>query len=556
MKKNELLKQNNLISFSNEIFTINLNENLFDTLKSNNESITLDLAKKMVREINDFEHFSKNKKSKKVYFSGNNQPFIYLLPYLFSSIKESYYWNRKASKLIQPNDVDTLDFSEIHIIKWPSDLTKFEIVEELRNAIQHGRIVYNKNDTIFIDNPLIPKKHPFNFKASIPYIFFNKLIYIITSKIRRFSNYNIDENSFSQEDLDKEIDFRLNIIQNAIGWSEYDRRWEEYPYNDYDGEFMGTKWYKSISHKIKLNETILKDSLREPINTKASFTESYDYIKRHQNIICDESYDIKSIELTDNQKQIINDFFSIKWHKLSAWEFQYITDNLVENVEQNFISFIHHFWKADEYSKYYDIIYDFCEFPNLHHEIMSYYSINKTEPWKYEIINKLIDNVIIPKQEHWLPLIFQNDEIIYKLIEDLKILGFKYNWENHRYEKWDFIFTIPDFFGIYRILMEYWTNNRHTVNSFKNRLKIMFAKVIYINFFWNLIDKTSEVVWGISEAEHIRNALVHNTYTFLDGINYTILRDWYNKKTNTWSWEKKFNINDIYQKCVDITMKD
>lgn len=561
MGKSNLLNYNslNINTFSNENSTTNLSENLFDALKSNNESITLDIAKKMIHEIDAFNLYSRNKKSKKIFFPNSDLPFKYLFPYYFSSIKESCYWKRKETKSIQPNDIDKLDLSQIHIVKWPNNLTKFEIIEELRNAIQHWKIVYNENDTIFIDNPSIPKKHPFHFKAAIPYIIFDRLMHTITTYERRLWSYDIDCHSFSHEDYNKDIDLWLSKIQLAIHFIENDSM-DEYPYYKFldihGDEFMRATKYKDISDKIKFKSHFFKDGLKDPVINWKSFSETYEYVKKHPNIRLDESYDKKTIELTDNQKQIIEDFFSLKKHKLSEWTLQYITNNLVDNREQNFISLIYEFRKADKDAKYYDILCNYCKKSNLYHEILGYYSNNKTASWKFEILNSLMDNVNNWRQKNWLPLIFHDEKIIYYLVNELKNLGFKYDKKNNEYKKWDLIFTVPDFFGIYRILVEYWTDCRYTIGSFQNRLKIMFTKIVYISCFNKFLDVNSGVEWQISEAEHTRNALVHNTYTLLDWIDYILLRDWYNKKTNSWSREKKISINDIYQKCVNVVIKN
>ena len=50
-----------------------------------------------------------------------------------------------------------------------------------------------------------------------------------------------------------------------------------------------------------------------------------------------------------------------------------------------------------------------------------------------------------------------------------------------------------------------------------------------------------------SEEERIRDAMIHNQYTQLHRLKDVIFRDWYNKKTNSWEWEKVYNLADLYE---------
>ena len=40
--------------------------------------------------------------------------------------------------------------------------------------------------------------------------------------------------------------------------------------------------------------------------------------------------------------------------------------------------------------------------------------------------------------------------------------------------------------------------------------------------------------------------MVHNQYTHLHWVKNIIMRDWYDKRSNSWNWEKVYDLKDLY----------
>jgi len=47
--------------------------------------------------------------------------------------------------------------------------------------------------------------------------------------------------------------------------------------------------------------------------------------------------------------------------------------------------------------------------------------------------------------------------------------------------------------------------------------------------------------------ERIRDALSHHTYILLEWVDDIVLRDWYDKKTDTWAREATFSLSKLFE---------
>ena len=98
------------------------------------------------------------------------------------------------------------------------------------------------------------------------------------------------------------------------------------------------------------------------------------------------------------------------------------------------------------------------------------------------------------------------------------------------------------------------------VKLFPNRLKLQLIKLVYVNEQVLLQDEN--VKWLISKVdtstdenwlgkkptrERIRDALSHHTYILLQWVDDIVLRDWYDKKTDTWVREATFSLSELFE---------
>jgi hypothetical protein len=94
-------------------------------------------------------------------------------------------------------------------------------------------------------------------------------------------------------------------------------------------------------------------------------------------------------------------------------------------------------------------------------------------------------------------------------------------------------------------------SNKFILENTVNTLKALYVYNYYIN------DPSFVPLWNVQsipEREHIRNAFAHCNYLILPWSNDILLKD-PSKRHDTWDWEKLYNLNYLYERCLRKTGK-
>ena len=128
------------------------------------------------------------------------------------------------------------------------------------------------------------------------------------------------------------------------------------------------------------------------------------------------------------------------------------------------------------------------------------------------------------------------------------------------YKKWDITIDLESICNwIFSVCTQYYIVNE-MVQAFPNWLRTQLIKMVYVNEQVSLQDENVE--WLISKVdtsinengvgkkptrERIRDALSHHTSTQFNGIDEIVLRDWYDKKTDSWAREATFSLSQLFE---------
>ena len=502
--------------FSPEYFTKEFREYVFNCMKSEYNSIMLDSITRLREDIKSIDTFFRWNKTKEKCFSWNVCPFSYLIPTLFASSKEAWYWKRKETRKIQIADVENINFSDLYIIEWPSDLTKLDILCEIRDAIEHKRIVYNKNNVIMVDNPNVPRKHPYEFKAVIP----NHVLYDFI---------NIVANH------DRRIHADIFIYRNDLNYNQLP---DDNPENAiYDWNFY---------------QIMLKDSANRPLISDWPAHEIYDFYRNHT--FSADHYDVKKINLTENQKEIISDFFSKNKHKLDSTKLQYIASNLIDHnaQEQFYITLLSSLWCLKPTDTYQEFMNESFNKICLNNNIWTLSAKYWWNTDKQDIVKTIYDWLLKEKQKNWQPLIWHTNWIFKYAHDKIKKMWFIYDENKWEFTNWNTTFTTREFAMICGNISTIWVEFHYLFDEFPNWLRLQYIKLVYTTILSNTANWNSNDSWNtvrtraFTEEERIRDAMVHNQYTHLHWVKNIIMRDWYDKRSNSWNWEKVYNLKDLY----------
>lgn len=513
--------------FSPEYFTDDFRKYVFNCMKSNYNSIMLDSITRLREDIKWIDKFFRWNKTKEKCFSWNTSPFYYIIPSLFASSKEAWYWKRKELRKIQMADVENIDTSDLYIIEWPDNFSKLDIFCEIRDAIEHKRTVYNKNGVIMVDNPNVPRKHPYEFKAVVPYHVLFDFIKIVDKYDRRqhFDTFLFREDPNESELLDYKLEDALN--------------------NGYFCQIM------------------LKNSANHPFIIDKSVTEISEFVRNHP--LSESQMDLKEINLTDNQKEIIYDFFSKNKQKFSIEKLHYVAQNLIDNNRHEYFYYalLSCLWKLEPTDTYQDFVDKYFSKIGVDNVLWMLSAEYWRDGDKLEVIKTLYDWLSKTKQENWQPLIWHSQWIFKYLVDKIKKMGFKYNENKYarhesEFDNWNIKITEKELAHLGVLAANTWRIYHYLFDEFPNWLRIQYIKLVYTtilsnNNSWNTNDTwNTDDSWNttrsrvFTEEERIRDAMVHNQYTHLHWVKNIIMRDWYDKRSNSWNWEKVYDLKDLY----------
>ena len=509
--------------YSNEV-----KEKIFEVLKDNRSKLLLDGIVKTCNWIDNLEIFYRWKKKVKTCFKWDDIPFVDLLPYLFAWCKEASLWKRKSNRTIIEQDLKDVNMNKLHIIEAPSNLTKIEIFEEIRNAIEHARCIPTDNWYIFIDNPANPPKHAINFKA-------------IT-----------------------DIWFLIDFI---LAQSKYDRRISEYYWEFDEWALRSTNISKDEVRKIfKFWHTMKRDSSKYPIVTTTDNISEISERFSKMDLESDKEFEKINLELTDNQCQMLSDFFAT--HQVDTGNTHYVASNLIDHNQSDMPNFwmLGFLWNLNNENKIYqDLIDDVFKHIDFSFSLWIINSRYKPTPEIDKILKSIATSLPKMKQKNWQPLLWHKKWIVDFIQKKFHDAWFEYDIRKCTFTKWDQKFWGPMWAHFINTVFDTWRTTRYDIEWFPTRIRIQLMRMIYANIPLNKLleiekkenlSTENELNWKkITDEEHIRNAFAHNTYTFLHWVDYILLRDWYNKKDNSWSWEKKLNINEWLDKSFTLIQK-
>jgi len=133
-------------------------------------------------------------------------------------------------------------------------------------------------------------------------------------------------------------------------------------------------------------------------------------------------------------------------------------------------------------------------------------------------------------------------------------------WGVEYIEKWDINIPSVCIQAVIDKLSSHYYVINNMIKLFPSWLRIQLIKMVYVNEQISLQDEN--VCWLISKLdtsedeegkgkktirERIRDALSHHTYILLEWVDNIILRDWYDKKTDSWSREATFSLSKLFE---------
>ena len=179
-------------------------------------------AKKLYQLIPNVDKFASSTKTINSCFKWkyDDALFLYmaLLPSMFSSFKELYMG--KTSRKNWLNKLNDEDLQELgNITVNPNNLSKKQIITEIRNALNHTHYVPGKEE-LYIKNPqnADPRKHAQDFEADVPYIFLVHFILLTRLYSRKIDYYGlkIDDQKLLYDLRENESNIKYEDVKDKI----------------------------------------------------------------------------------------------------------------------------------------------------------------------------------------------------------------------------------------------------------------------------------------------------------------------------------------------------
>ena len=476
-------------------------------------------VKKLYESMPNIDEFATSSKTLKSCFKWDidNMYFLYiaLLPSMFSSFKELYMGKTSRENCLNRlNDEDLQKLDDITVT--PNDLSKKQIISEIRSALNHIHYVPGKEE-LYIKNPKNqdPKIHARDFEANVPYSFLIHFIRLTQTHFRREDHYEFKiDNQELVEDLrenEKNIKYEdvkdeIHIFQGINKYKFWDGVWEDLT-NEivkkevFRSEQVGNLMSKYFSsHKLdKNNLCYVAESLARPLEIHM--------------------WGIFSA-IIDNE---------LRWSNKYKWM---NSTELINDVYEKMLESYYWFYDWFNSIEGKDVIVDLCK--NLGKKRQSnWQSMLKHLRW----CAAYADNYL--RKRGFLP--DKEGDIIY-------------------YRKWDMKIELSAIYAWIDEMRNHYYVVSNAVKLFPNRLRLQLIKLVYVNEQVSLQDENVE--WLISKVdtsidengigkkptrERIRDALSHHTYTLLQWVDDIVLRDWYDKKTDSWAREATFSLSKLFE---------
>jgi hypothetical protein len=141
-----------------------------------------------------------------------------LFPSMFSSFKELYMGKTsRQDSLNRLTDEDLQKLKDFSVT--PNNLSKKQIISEIRNALNHIHYVPGK-DEVYIKNPKNsnPKIHARDFEASVPYTFFLDFISVTQDCFRKSDCFEflIEDQELLEDVSDNNKNVKYEDVKDKI----------------------------------------------------------------------------------------------------------------------------------------------------------------------------------------------------------------------------------------------------------------------------------------------------------------------------------------------------
>lgn len=361
--------------------------------------------------------------------------FMSVIPFIFTSYKELYMWKKWSTyenyrSKINNDDLNNIpenffNLKNINIIEGPKNLSKKQIINEIRNAIEHTRYI-SFPGWIYINNPKTtdPKIHDHNFKAVIEYKFLQQFIFIaplITKK-----------------------DHKIYIEKCDNIWILDSRK----IYNEIENTI---KFGRLISNEDTSNIT---QTEYKPTQKIQKLIESF-YTQNKKKVSCDNLSYIASF--LEDPPEIT--MYEILW-TIRKWKYERKWMNLNDFIKETF---------------------------NISHRQITQHkmimALSKNNEAKKQFLINLSNNIQKKTQKNWQPLLLHTTWCVEYVIEYFKKQWLEYDDINkcRKNKKWDFQIEDESIHQIIVYLTSNYTEIKKCIDMFPNRLKIQFIKSVYLN---------------------------------------------------------------------------
>ncbi len=555
---------------------------LSDSCKKSAEKWNLNSLENVIKTFDLFQK-SKNKKLSECIKECNVSNFSedlnlchnLMLLQIFCKEKELH----SGKDMIDNDKIDFIDFSWINIF-WTNNLSNRWLISEIRDSIQHHKYICLP-EWIYIDNPIWPK-HKINFKAIVKRNFIESVVNNLYFNIQRHYATDVD---YSDVDFEKWFEVNKDKIKlskrlsknkkaDPIGEDYYKRFTSDYFIsNDFEKkEYTLTEKEKKMFSKIFNSHVFwpwevfylfnsLLQTRNDLVNELILLLHNYDWT-------------YKSFEWTKKVRQI-SWLISLDLPSVPAWfdkyydyehkflpsyfELMNIFDNLVNDIFEENSELLKKSYKERKKIIFQIIDERLKKYLTKYLESNEYYKKQKLK-LEFDKLYSIIDY----SESEWNK---QKESDFFKLmdstrknVDEMDISEYKDEivWRKNLPQKTKNSYLDMMKNDILNIFdYEFERNNiRYISNKFILENTVNTLKALYVyNYYIN--DPSFVPLWNVQsipEREHIRNAFAHCNYLILPWSNDILLKD-PSKRHDTWDWEKLYNLNYLYERCLRKTGK-
>lgn len=484
--------------------------------------------------------------------------------------------------MIDNDKINFIDFSWINIF-WTNNLSNRWIIWEIRDGIQHHKYICLP-EWIYIDNPIWPK-HKIDFKAIVKRNFIESIVNNLYFNIQRHYTIDIDYSNVNFEkwfevnkdkiklstilSKDKKNEPLKDVVMQSYIWfyeyfwaSDFEKK--EYTLTEKEQK-MFSRFFNSHVFwpwEVFCAFSFLLQARADLVNKLILLLHNYDWTyenfvkqkKLKREISWEISYDLPGVpswfdkyychehsflpsyfELMSIFDNLVNDIFEENG-ELSKKSYKERKNIVLQVINERLKKYLTRYLESNEYykeqklksefDKLYNIVdYSECEW-NKQKESDFFNLMNCIRRNVDEMdISEYKDEIVWWKN---LPQKIKNSYLDMMKNDILNIFDYEFERNNIHY-----------------------IHNKFILENTINTLKTLYIYNYYINDpslipLWN--------VQSIPEREHIRNTFAHCNYLTLPWSNDILLKD-PSKRRDTWDWEKIYNLNELYERCLRKTDK-